>query len=78
VTDHQIVKDRILSEYRRRLKGPRDALFGDDKGLVADDLLSLEEDGPVRGRINPVIKLNTVDFPAPLGPMMDTISPCSI
>ncbi len=68
------LENREFFEEPDVLEGARDALLGDRMRLVAVLSLVLYRTAPLVGLYMPVMTLNAVVFPAPLGPMRPTIS----
>ena len=76
VGDDDVVAHPHALEDRRLLEGAHDAPAGHDVRRQARDALALEAAlRPTVGRRNDEISLNSVDLPAPFGPITDRISP---
>ena len=73
--DDDVVAHRHALEDRRLLEGPHHALARDDVRRQAGNALAAEAHLAARSACrNEAISLNSVDLPAPFGPMTDRIS----
>jgi hypothetical protein len=73
----QVLEHRQARERLDDLEGAGDAEAADAVGREAVDAPAGEGDRPVLGRALPAIRLKSVVLPAPLAPMMPTVSPAS-
>ena len=73
----EILLDRVLCEQVHGLECACDATPADFVARVPGDVVAFNVTSPTVGRKCPAMTLNSVVFPAPLGPMMPKISPGS-